>query len=394
MKRNMHHLFTSPLVILLSIVAYEVMKINLQVIFKESADEVILFDNSWLLASVIGSTLLGFFSDRYFRISWRKPICLIGLFFSLITGVAFLHPALHDFSNTYLILFFIILNGLSASYVGAARAFYLDQFKKDKLFHFAITVVFQCIPWVMLGWFLMEDMIDHTALHYFSIFFVAIIFLANYYLARDVRSPDSESRHGLKELRVLARKYNYLKEWSIVLSFFLLAVSYHLMPYLGAYTFLEEAFYREIFILGLGVGIGVPLVFLFIKIPTLKALQFGYALCFLYFVALAIINQYSLIDTEKTLKYQFLIFAILGGTLWILSIKEFLIKSSQNENGFVLGFIESIQSLGELVAAFLSTLLTVATIAKQTINLPIFLILLAPAFILVSLEGVLRKLRN
>lgn len=383
-----------PFVILLSIMAYEIMKINLQVIFKESHGNASLFDNSWALSSVLGSTLLGFFSDRFFRFSWRKPICLIGIFCSLITGLAFLHPALHDSSNKFPILFFVILNGLSGSYLGAARAFYLDQFHKNKVLHFAITVIFQCIPWIFIGEILTKQLITPCFLQYFSIGVVAIAFCANIFFAGDNRKPQFESRHGGEELRKLAYKYNHVRDWSIILSFFILAVSYHLMPYLGEYAFQNTAFYQEISLLGLGVGAGVPIAFIFLKMQTLRALKIGYAICFIYFFALDILYNFDLINSNKTLKYQFLIFAIFGGTLWILSLKEFLIKSNLTEDGVVLGFIESIQSFGEFAGAGLSTLLSSSIILKKEINVKLFLFLLGVAFVIVSLDGVLKFLKS
>ncbi len=383
-----------PFVILLSIMAYEIMKINLQVIFKEYHGSLSLFDNSWVLSSVAGSTFLGFFSDRFFQCSWRKPICLIGIFCSFITGVAFLHPALQDSTNKFSILFFVLLNGLSGSYLGAARAFYLDQFHQNKVFHFAITVVFQCIPWVLIGGLLTDRWVSPSFLHYFAIAIVAIAFCANIFFARDNRKPYFESKHGRDELKELSHKYNHVKYWSILLSFFILAISYHLMPYLGEYTFPDAAFYQEVFLLGLGVGAGVPIAFAFLKMPTLRTLKIGYAICFIYFFILGFLYWAGLINSEKTLKYQFLIFAVFGGTLWILSLKEFLIKSKLTEDGLVLGFIESIQSLGEFAGAGLSTLLSSSIILKKEINVKLFLILLAAAFIIISIDNVLKRLRH
>lgn len=383
-----------PFVILLSIVAYEVMKINLQVIFKESHGNTSLFGNFWTLASVIGSTLLGFLSDRFFIFSWRKPICLIGIVCSLVTGIAFLHPAFHDASNTIPILFFVLLNGLSGSYLGAARAFYLDHFPKDKVFYFSITVIFQCLPWICIGELLAEEWITHSFLHGFSIGMVALALCTNLFFVGDQRQPQYESRHGGTELKELTYKYNNVRDWSIISSFFILSLSYHLMPYLGEYTFTDAAFYQELFLLGLGLTIGVPLAFAFLKMPTLRALKIGYAVCFLYFLALGLLYQTNLMNSEKTLKYQFLIFALFGGALWILSLKEFLIKSKPTEGGLVLGFIESVQSLGEFAGAILSTFLASSVMVKRAVNVRLFLILLASAFTLVSLESFLKYLKR
>ncbi len=381
-----------PFVILLSIISYEVAKINMQVIFKGAHGS--LFDDFWTLSSVIGSTLLGFFSDRFFRCSWRKPICLIGIFFSFVTGLAFLHPALHQPSNKFPILFFIFLNGFSASYLGAARAFYLDQFSKYKIFRFSITVVFQCIPWLVMGCLLAEQWITPAFLNYFSVVLIGIIFFSNVFFARDKRKPQFESRHGESELKKLSYKYNHIKYWSIILSFLILAASYHLMPYVGEYTFPLGAFYQEICLLGLGVGIGVPIAFIFIKTPTLHALKTGYAICVLYFLALGFFYWTGLIDIEKTLKYQFLIFAVLGGVLWILSLKDFLKKSKFIEDGLVLGFIESIQSLGEFTGAVLSTLISASIAMKRQVNIKLFLILLSLAFAVVCLKSITKYIKK
>lgn len=378
----------SPIVILMSIMAYEIMKVNLQVMFKESVEEVMLFDNSWLLASIFGSIAMGYFSDRFYSVSWRKPICLIGLFFSFITGLTFLHPALHHFANTSLILFVVIVNGLFASYVGAARAFYLDQFEKNMVLHFTITVICQCIPWIILGWLLMNHWMSHTALHYFSIAFTALALGITYCYAEDKRKKDREAKEGKYELYELSLKYNHLRYWAIVLSFFMLETSYHLMPYLGAYTFRDGAFYHEIFILGLGVGIGAPLALLFTKMDTLRMLQIGYGISFLYFTALLGFYLLGVTDYQNSIKYQFFIFAALSGVLWVLSLKEFLVNSKYSENGFVFGVIEGVQSLGEFGASYLSSLLTLGTMVKQRINLPIFIVFLGVALLLVSLEGI------
>lgn len=379
--------FNSPSVILLSIMAYEIMKINLQVIFKESHGSASLFDNSWALSSVIGSTVLGFLSDRFFQCSWRKPICLIGLICSFITGIAFLHPTLHNSLNKFPVLFFVFFNGLCGSYLGAARAFYLDQLHNNKVFHFAITVIFQCIPWIFIGGLLTEQLISHNFLHYLSISVVGIAFFANVFCVADNRKPQFESRHIRSELKSLSHKYNNVRDWSIILSFFILAISYHLMPYLGEYAFPDAAFYEEIFLLGLGVGIGIPIAFAFLKIPTLRALKIGYASCFCYFLILGFLYWRGLINHEMTLKYQFLIFAVFGGILWILSLKEFLIKSKLTEDGLVLGFIESVQSFGEFVGASLSSLLSSSIILKKELNVKLFLFLLGMAFCIISTKS-------
>lgn len=383
-----------PFVILLSIMTYEIMKINLQVIFKETHGDTSLFDNSWTLSSVFGSTFLGFLSDRFLKFSWRKPICLIGIFCSLVTGLAFLHPSLHYSDDKWSILFFVLLNGLSGSYLGAARAFYLDQFHANKIFHFAVTVVSQCIPWILVGGMLTERLISPHFLHFFSIVLVAIAFVLNLFFACDRRKALFEARHGGDELKELMHKYNHVRDWSIILSFFILAVSYQLMPYLGEYAFPNKAFYQEIFLLGLGVGAGVPVAFFFLRMPVLKSLKLGYAACFCYFLLIGILYWSGMIHGEKTLKYQILIFAMLGGALWILSLKEFLIKSKLTEDGLVLGFIESIQSLGEFVGAGMATLLSSVIVLKNQINVQLFLLLLAIAFIIVSLEDVLRFLKK
>lgn len=384
------NVYNFPFVILLSIMAYEIMKINLQIIFRESHGHTSLFDNSWALSSVLGSTLLGFFSDRFSLFSWRKPICLIGIFCSLVTGIAFLHPALHDSENKFSILFFVLLNGLSGSYLGAARAFYLDQFRANKVLHFSITVIFQCIPWIVTGGLLAEQFISLNFLRIFSVILVAIAFFANVFFAYDKRKSQFESRHGGNEFKELSRKYNHIRYWSIILSFFILAISYHLMPYLGEYAFFNSTFYQEVFFLGLGVSAGVPIAFLFLKTSTLKALKFGYIICFLYFLLIGFFYWSGTINSEKTLKYQFLIFAILGGSLWILSLKEFLIKSKFTEDGLVLGLIESIQSLGEFVGAGLSSFLASSIISKKQINIKFFLFLLFFAFVVVSMESIFR----
>ena len=131
--------------ILLGIAAYEVMKINFQIIFKEMHENIALFDNSWVLSSAVGSTLIGLLSDRFIGCSWRKPIVLLGIAFSFFTGILFLCPSMRDPSNKFIILFFVLLNGFSGSYLGAIRAFYLDQFPKNKILHFTITVIYRRI---------------------------------------------------------------------------------------------------------------------------------------------------------------------------------------------------------------------------------------------------------
>lgn len=394
LKINRTNKLNYPFFILLSIIAYEVMKINLQMIFKEMHGTIALFDNTWTLSSVFGSTLLGFFSDRFIRFSWRKPVCLIGIFCLFITGLALSYPIPHLSGNKTFVLFLVLLNGLSGSYLGAARAFYLDQFQNRKIFYFGITVISQCIPWMLIGFLLDFQIIGNTFLHFFSVGIVFVALICNFFFTIDKRAPAFESRHGEYEVKKIAFEYNHRKYWLIIFSFFILSVSYHLMPYLGEYSFSETTFYQEIALLGLGLIIGVPIGFALIKISTIRALTLGYGVCFLYFVSLELLYSNHSMVIQKSLNYQFLIFAIFGGVLWILSLKEFLLKSNFTENGLVLGFVESIQSLGEFTGASLSTVLSSSLYLQKQFSIYFFIVLLAIALITISSEWLLELFKK
>jgi len=111
----------SPFVILIGISAFEIMKINFQIMFKENQGYTSIFDSTWVLSTVVGSSLLGLLSDRFIGFSWRKPIVLFGMISSLITTILFFNKSL----NWSVLLIIVIINGISGSYLGAARAFYL-----------------------------------------------------------------------------------------------------------------------------------------------------------------------------------------------------------------------------------------------------------------------------
>ena len=230
---------------------------------------------------------------------------------------------------------------------------------------------------------------------YISPIITAIVFFLMFFLTTDKRKSQYESRHIGGELTKIFYKYNHIKDWSIISSFFLLAISYQLMPYLGEYTFSKSSYYQEFLILGLGVGIGASIaLFIFKKTPILRALKISYAISFFYFLILGFVSWTNSIILKKNLDYQFFIFAFMGGIIWIISVKEFLRKSKFTEDGFILGFIESVQSLGEFAGAGLSAWLSYTVIIKKTIPIWPFLMLLIFAFWLVSLETILKLLKN
>lgn len=383
-----------PFVILLGIVAYELMKINFQIIFKEMHCSTELFDNSWILSSILGSLVIGLLSDRFIGFSWRKPIVLVGITFSFFSGIAFLFPSVRDISHRFIIMTFVLLNGFSGSYLGAIRAFYLDQFPKRKTPYFALTVIFQCISWIMIGGLLSGGVISIDSIKYIAPTITAIAFFLILFHANDNRESQYESRHTGIEVKEILYKYNRTKDWSIISSFFILAISYQLMPYLGEYTFSGSDYYQEFLILGLGVGIGVPIALLiFKKTSIIRALKINYAISFSFFLIIGVLSLINLIDLQKNLDYQFFIFACLGGIIWIISVKEFLQKSTLEEDGLILGFIESVQSLGEFAGAALSGWLTHTIILTKGVPFWPFLVLMIVAFSLISLESILKSLK-
>ena len=380
-----------PFVILLSVSAYEIMKVALQIKFKSHGGGG-FYDNMWTLSAVFGSTLLGFFSDRFINVSWRKPICLFGMVFALATGgTILLHPTLISSERVIFLTFFVLLNGISGSYLGAARAFYLDQFPGQKILHFSITVIAQCVPWICLGRLLETSSISSSFLYFLAPGFMLLAFFCTLFFALDKRTRKFEAAHPLSEIQMILKKYNHIKYWLIVVSFFLLSISYQLMPYLGERDFRSVIFSQEIFLLGVGVALGVPIAFTLMKTPTLRALQVGYGISFLYFLSIGILYSLGTLSKSSNLNYLFLVYAVLGGGLWILSLKEFLVKSKLTEDGLVLGFIESVQSLGEFLGAELATILSTIIFLKEGMNMWPFLLLTALAFLVVSIMGIVKR---
>jgi hypothetical protein len=391
---NLNKLRNCPFLILICISAYEIAKIDLQVLFKIHHDYTSLFDNSWTLSSIFGSTIVGLLSDRCIGFSWRKPVVLIGMICALSTLLFFLGDsslyhspsAIKNSGSLSLVwfLFFIILNGLSGSYLGAARAFYLDNYQTSRLMLFIITIIFQCIPWAVLGLLLSLEIVSPLMLHFIAIAAMLLSFVAILSFVNDHRKPQFESKHPIIELKEVYRKYNHVLYWSILISFFILALSYQLMPYFGEYYFTESQAFSLMFLLGLGVAMGAA-VALFVQTSTIKALKMGYFLSCLLFFSYAFLKWMAFSKSNQYFE-QFFQYAIFGGFLWPMSIREFLLKSKFTEDGFILGFIESIQSLAEFLGAWLTS----ETFIKKEINPTLFFLLLLIAFILVSLDSIKR----
>ena len=374
-----------PVLILLCISAYEIVKIDLQVLAKADPSITELLDNSWTFASIFGSTLIGLLSDRCVRFSWRKPIVLVGMLFSLTTLIVliFLKP-----KATSINLLFVVINGFSGTYIGAARAFFLDHYQTNRLISFCTTIIFQCIPWIIFGFLLSKEMITPNSLHYIAIAIIFLAFCCILFLVNDHRKSQEESKHFFTELKDLFIKYNHVRYWSIIGSFFLLATSYQLMPYFGEYTFGSSEEYYLIFILGIGVGLGAFLA-PFSESSTMNALKMGYLIGCLLFFTYAFLDWMS-IHTGNYYFPQFFQYAIIGGFLWAMSVREFLLKSKLTEDGFLLGFVESIQSLGEFIGSFLIS----RSFFEKRLNSSFFLWILLVAFALVCLESIIKYIRK
>ncbi len=372
---NKSHHF--PIIIILGIMAYETMKINFQILFKSEVEYVGFLDSSWTLASVFGSTLLGILSDRFIKCSLRKPIVLGGMLLALIICI-FLSSQSLNFSSFYLL---IILSGISASYLGAIRAFYLDQYKKGRTLHLTITIVAQCIPWIVLGVLLSQDIINQLFLQIFSVGFMGISFLLILFFVNDYRLPQVESSHVAKEIKAVFKKYNHLEYWSIAITFFLLALSYQLMPYFGEYTLLPKGVFNLIFLLGIGIALGA-LFALITNASPMYGLKIGYSISCLYFFAHTFLRWCGL-ESAAFSWDEYLIYAIISGALWVFSIKPFILKSKFTEDGLILGIIESIQSFGE----YLGSLVTTNVLIRKEMNSFLFLIIITIALIVISLEN-------
>lgn len=395
---NLNKFKNFPFLILISIAAYEIVKIDLQVIFKLHDDHIAIFDNSWTLSSILGSTIVGLLSDRCIGCSWRKPVVLIGMVCALITLLFFLiDPFLGHISfvaksdnsiNWKSLLFFIILNGISGSYLGAARAFYLDHYQTNRLILFIITIIFQCIPWAVLGLLLSIGLLSPSLLHYISIAVIILAIVSILFFVNDYRKPQFESKHPIVELKEVYHKYNHLVYWSILLAFIILELSYQLMPYFGEYSFSKSQEFSLMFLLGLGVAMGAALA-PFVQTSTMKALKMGYLLGCLLFFSYAFLVWTDFASNNQYFE-QFFQYAICGGFLWPMTVREFLLKSKFTEDGFILGLVESIQSLAE----FLGAMLTSTMLIRKELNSNLFFILLLVALMLVSLESIRNWVRR
>ena len=60
---NINKLKSLPIGILICISSYEIVKINLQIAFKDFSGETRLYDNLWTISTIFGATFIGFLSD-------------------------------------------------------------------------------------------------------------------------------------------------------------------------------------------------------------------------------------------------------------------------------------------------------------------------------------------
>ncbi len=369
----------SSITILIIILFSESIKLNLTLYFHTKREYTESLNNIWLLGCFIGPIFLGWFSDRFYKISFRKPVASISLIFSCITFLII--------TNTKLSvpLFYIVtlLNGLLGTYLGVSRAFMLDQqHKKGRLTAFVLTIVAQCVTWLVVGQlFDISELFLSQFTHINSILFpILIVFFLLF--TSDLRKGDAESKHPIVELQHLKNKYGDLYHLGLISSFFFLSISYHFMPYIIDYSSSNKAhlLFHSFVLLGIGVALGAVFT-RFFHFRTKNALILGYSIASLFLLFNCLLHWTGSISSLYLSSPILLIYAAIGGALWVYTLKDFLDRASLSEDGTIFGVFEAFQSLGELAASFITAYLLPRYILQQDANLTLlstaFLALLA-----------------
>ncbi len=340
--------FFSAIVILLSITQFEVGKIYFQTLFKSHSAYTEIFDNLWLLSQLLGASLLGFLSDRYWKIPFRKPVAIFGVVFFLFSILALKFLNIEKVS---FLLFFILANGLFGSYLGVARAYFFDQCHKKRIQQFAITIIFQCIAWATIGFLLQANVLTYPKLGNFIAYLFPLV-LIGLFFTKNVQKPTEESLDKDVEIKNVKQKYFNKFFLLLIVSFFIMSFLYEAMPYYGEFTLSVFSMNSQILILGIGGVIGAAISMLFRKFNNLKLLRNTYLVTASLFCIFIIVGFYSP-ARENLFSMQFFFYSLIAAFLWVFTVKEFLTRASFNEDGLVMGFLESIDTLAELTAALM-----------------------------------------
>jgi len=92
------------------------------------------------------------------------------------------------------------------------------------------------------------------------------------------------------------------------------------------------------------------------------------------------LNSFFSSNKQSLTNLQFFQYSIVGGIIWALIVQEFMLKSSFNEDGLILGFLESLSTLAEIAGSFLASSLLIRPII---VNNWFFLFLLLTATLLI-----------
>ena len=366
---------SSGLIILINIALFEVGKIYFQTLFKSQEQYTAILDNVWLISQFAGATGLGFLSDRFWKIPLRKPILIVStiLFYSTIFFLKnFIVTSIPAF------IFIVFINGFLGSYLGVARAFFFDQCHEKKIENFVMTVLFQCISWIILGFLLSYDFINFESIGSFLTFSMPLVILALFFTKNEQRET-YEAKHGSIEMKKIRKKF--LKNFFllILVSFFIMEFLYQLMPYYGEYFLQKKDLNIEFMTLGIGVGLGVYLSIFLKTLPGIKWIRFIFVLGMILFITFTL-NSFFSSNKQSLTNLQFFQYSIVGGIIWALIVQEFMLKSSFNEDGLILGFLESLSTLAEIAGSFLASSLLIRPII---VNNWFFLFLLLTATLLI-----------
>ena len=153
-------------------------------------------------------------------------------------------------------------------------------------------------------------------------------------------------------------------------------VTYQIIPYFGETHFNLQNLQKSFLFLGIGV-VGGCLVHKLYKVSNIyKLINFvilgAFILFFLEFLATYLTNKKYDIPVNV-----YLLFAFLGGLYWPLIYAFFTEKAKKHEEGLILGFLESIQSLAEVIPP-----LILIWDKKEKLGYSPFIILLGVAFLI------------
>lgn len=382
-------------VIFLGISIYELMKLNLDLFFGSLKNETVHLGNIWNFGSIIGASALGFLSDRFTSFSWRKPITICSMLFSILTLLLLFSEILPE--SFYPLVVF--LNGSGATYIGVSRAFFLDQSPHHRrILAFIGTIIAQCITWVIVGTLIRHGIATLSNITFTTIASLCIILILTIIFASDNRNRDPEGRHIPIELSSLSRKFINAHSLSLIASFLFLSIGYHIMPYTQEYqsgmqsNMHLDLFERSIDLFGWGVAIGA-LFSICIKTPTNKSLPIGYGIGTIFLLGSCYLRWRGLGDKGIISWNTLLFFATIGGTLWVLTLKDFLASSSLSEDGAILGVFESTQSIGEGIGSKVASVIE-SKKSLHAYSTPILLLVTAMGLIFSIISKYSKKIRK